>query len=424
VLVTTLLDVLLPRRLGAPFRRLVAGSWTTNLGDGIALAAGPLLVASQTHDPMLVAMAPLLQQLPWLLCGLQAGGLADRHDRRRLLVVANVARCLVLVGLVAVLALGEVSIAIVLACVFLFGLGEVFADTTAATLPPMLVAKADLGLANSRMMAGVLAINQLVGPPLGAALFAAGAVWPFAGQLLLVAVGTRVLAGLRLPEHRPEGAGGTHLRRDIADGLRWLWAHAPVRTLTLVIVLFNLTWGAAWSVLVLYATRHLEMGEVGYGLLTTAGAAGGLVGTAAYPWLERHLPLGALMKGCLLLEAGVHLAFALNRWSWLALVIMLVFGAYAFVWGSLSAAVRQRAVPPAYQGRVASVYLMGVFGGIVGGSALGGLIARQWGVVAPFWFAFVGSLIILAAMWRSLDLIVHADARALAGETDESTGPG
>lgn len=416
MLVSTVLDLLLPRRLGPQFRRLAAGSWTTNTGDGIALAAGPLLVASQTHDPLLVAMAPLLQQLPWLLFGLQAGGIADRTDRRRLLVVANLSRCLVLVGLVAVLVTDHVSIGVVLACVFLFGVAEVFADTTSSTLVPMLVAKADLGVANSRMMAGILTINQLVGPPLGAALFAAGAVWPFAAQVVLLAMGTRVLSGLRLPEHRTRGDEAPHLRRDIADGVRWLWNHAPVRTLTLVIVLFNVTWGAAWSVLVLYATQHLGTGELGYGLLTTAGALGGLVGTAAFPWLERRVPLGVLMKGCLLLEAGVHLAFALNTSAWLALVIMLVFGAYAFVWGALSAAVRQRAVPQEYQGRVASVYLMGVFGGIVVGSALGGLIAREWGVVAPFWFACVGSLVVLAFMWRSLDLIVHADAEALAAD--------
>ncbi|MGN0064929.1 MAG: MFS transporter [Nocardioides sp.] len=416
---TVLLDAFLPPRLGGQFRRLVAGSWTTNLGDGLALAAGPLLVASQTRDPLLVAMAPLLQQLPWLLFGLQAGVLADRLDRRLLLVVANLSRCVVLAVLVGVLASGQVGIGGVLAAVFALGLAETFADTTSSTLTPMLVAKKDLGLANSRMMAGILTINQLVGPPLGAALFALGAVWPFAAQTVLLVVGTMVLSGLRLPAHGRQASGAGErpgVRAEIADGLRWLWRHAPVRTLTLVIVLFNVTWGAAWSVLVLYATQHLGSGEIGYGLLVTVGAVGGLVGTTLYPWLERRVPLGGLMKGCLVLEAVVHLAFALNRWTWLAMVIMLVFGCYAFVWGALSSAVRQRAVPTEYQGRVASVYLMGVFGGIVVGSALGGLIAREWGVVAPFWFAFVGSVVILAAMWRSLDLIVHHDEQTLAAD--------
>jgi MFS family permease len=63
---------------------------------------------------------------------------------------------------------------------------------------------------------------------------------------------------------------------------------------------------------------------------------------------------------------------------WVAMLVMLVFGAYAFGWGTLSSAVRQRAVPTAFQGRVTSVYNVGVFGGMVAGSALGGVIARQF----------------------------------------------
>ncbi|MEZ5248035.1 MAG: MFS transporter [Ilumatobacteraceae bacterium] len=75
---------------------MLASSWITNLGDGVGLAAGPLLVASQTDDAFLVAMAALLQRLPWLLLGLHAGVVADRHDRRRIVVVANLARAAVL----------------------------------------------------------------------------------------------------------------------------------------------------------------------------------------------------------------------------------------------------------------------------------------------------------------------------------------
>src|SRR6187401_3402923 len=92
-------DLVAPARLGTRFRWLLASSWTSNLGDGIALAAGPLLVASETRSPALVSMAVLLQQLPWLLFGLHAGAIADRVDRLRLVVVANLLRAVVLVAL-------------------------------------------------------------------------------------------------------------------------------------------------------------------------------------------------------------------------------------------------------------------------------------------------------------------------------------
>ena len=71
-------ELVAPARLGRGFRWLLASSWIANLGDGMTLAAGPLLVASQTLNPLAIAMAALLQRLPWLMFGLYAGVLADR----------------------------------------------------------------------------------------------------------------------------------------------------------------------------------------------------------------------------------------------------------------------------------------------------------------------------------------------------------
>ena len=95
--------------MGRNFRWLLASAWITNIGDGLALASGPLLIASQTHAPFLVALAVLLQRLPWLLFGLQAGALADRLNRRVLVVAVNSARALVLVALSVSLALARVN---------------------------------------------------------------------------------------------------------------------------------------------------------------------------------------------------------------------------------------------------------------------------------------------------------------------------
>ena len=96
-----LVDAISPPRLGRSFRWMLASSWVSNIGDGISLAAGPLLVASETSDPLLVALAALLQRLPWLLFGLHAGVLADRVDRRLIVVTVDLARAAVLVGVVA-----------------------------------------------------------------------------------------------------------------------------------------------------------------------------------------------------------------------------------------------------------------------------------------------------------------------------------
>ena len=260
------------------------------------------------------------------------------------------------------------------------------------------------------LQAGFLVGNQVVGPPIGAFLFATGMAVPFVTQAVLVALSILLVARIATPKGPVRELDDTHILNDIVEGVRWLVHHAAVRTLAIVIVAFNVTWGAAWAVLVLYALDHLDMTEVGFGLLTTAAAVGGLLSTVLYGRIERRFDLGNVMRVCLLLEVVSHLGFALTNSAVVAMVLMFVFGAYAFVWGAVSQTVRQRATPMELQGRVGSVYMVCVIGGIVIGQALGGWIAETWGLTAPFWFAFVGSAVTLALVWRQLPAIAHAEA--------------
>ncbi|MEV6488245.1 MFS transporter [Actinoplanes sp. NPDC051633] len=399
-----LLESVLPRRLGTDFRRLLASSWSTNLGDGIAAAAGPLLLTRLTDDPFLISLAALLRWAPPLIFGLYAGALADRLDRRGIIVTANLLRAVILVALVAGLAAGVVTVLPALIALGLLATAEVFADGTASTLAPMLVGRDDLALANARLQAGFITLNQLVGPALGAVLFAAGVVWPFVAEAALVAAGVLVLAGISLPPYSREPSG---IRRDIAEGLRWTVRHPAVRTLSLTILIFNFTFGAAWSVLVLYATERLGLGAVGFGLVSTVSAAGGLVGVAAYGWITRRVSLGNVMRAGLILETLTHLGLALTTTPWVAMPIFFVFGAHAFIWHTTSITVRQRAVPTALMGRVNSVNTISVYGGLVVGSAIGGTLATHFGVVAPFWFAFAGSAVFVILIWRALSAVTH-----------------
>ena len=404
-----LVDTLAPARLGIGFRWLLASSWISNLGDGIAIAAGPLLVASQTRDAFLVALAALVQWLPHLLFGLYAGALSDRLDRRLIVVTVDIIRAVVLAVIATSIVTGTVSIAVVLVALFLLGSAEVFADNSSQTLLPMLVRRQDLALANARIQAGFITVNQLAGPPLGAALFAAGMAWPFIGQAILVALGALLISRVALAPHPRDPTQSTPIRRDIAEGFRWVRHHAAVRTLVLTIFTFNITFGAAWSVLVLYATRQLGLGEIGFGLLTTVSAMGGLLGTVSYGWITRRVSLGNIMRIGLIIETLTHLGLALTTVPAVAMAIFFVFGAHAFVWGTTSVTVRQRAVPTALQGRVGSVNTVGVFGGLVVGSAVGGLLAQWYGVTAPFWFAFAGSAVFVVLIWKQLAHIALAD---------------
>jgi MFS family permease len=379
----------------------------------VVLAAGPLLVASLTRDPFLVSLAVTAEFLPFLIFGLPGGAVADRMDRKRMVVGANVARAAVLLILVGTIVSGTVSIAIVLAALFALGTAEVFADSASSTLVPNLVAKDDLGIANARMQGAFILLNQLVGPPIGAFLFAVGVALPFATNAICFLAAAALIS--RIAVTMPVRTGErTSLRTDLAEGVRWLVHHPPMRTLALTIFAFNVTFGAAWGVLVLYAGERLGLGPVGFGLLTTAVAIGGIIGTVSYGALERRFALADIMRVGLLIETLWHLVFAITTSAVIAAAMMVVFGIHGFVWGTTSTVVRQRSVPNELLGRVGGVYRVAIVGGTVIGTPIGGLLAGQFGITAPFWFGFFGSAALLVILWRQFDNIVHASEAPLA----------
>ncbi len=413
-----LLESVLPSRLGRDFRWLVASSWTTNLGDGISLAAGPLLIAAETANAGLVGLAWMLSRLPWLLFGLYAGAIADRLDRRRIMMVANGLRAAVVAVFAGAIASDVVGVPAILAALFLLGVAEVFADNTASTLVPMVVATQDLTTSNARLTLGFVTLNQLVGPPLGAALFAVGLWLPFATQAVVMACGAVLISRVVGGRGRPKSAdSSTSLRGAIGEGVRWLWSHPRVRTLTILIFLFNITFGAAFSILVILSSERLGLDELGYGFLVGSAAVGGIIGATAYGWIEGRIGVVLIMRLGLIIETATHLVLATTTTPAVAFGILVLFGAHSAMWGTLSTSIRQAAVPLDFQGRVSSVYQLALQGGLVIGAGVGALVAAGLGVTAVYWFGFIGSALILAIIWTRISKIaILAPEEPPAGE--------
>jgi len=433
--VARVVNAVAPVRLGRAYRSLWSAATLTNIGDGIALAAGPLLIASQTRDPFIVSLAFFCEFLPSLVFGSFVGVIVDRVDRRRIIVLVNLARAGVLAVLSVTIASGAVSIPIILGALLLMATAETFADLAATSLLPRVVPREDLGLANARLQSAYLLMNQLIGPPVGAFLFVVGMAIPFTVDAISFAFAAVVVARIVLsgsPARDPNDAragdgeathsdlpgnaagadvtgGIASVWRELVEGFRWLMAHPPMRTLALTVVAFNVTFGAATSVLVLYAGDRLGMDSVGFGLLTTASAIGGIVGTGAYGALERRFGLANLMRGGLLIETATHLIFAVTVSPAVALSTMVVFGAHEVVWWTTSITIRQRAVPDELMGRVGGIYTVGLTGGLVIGTPIGGLLAKTFGITAPFWFGFIGSALLVIVLWREFRHIAHDD---------------
>ncbi|TDW89893.1 putative MFS family arabinose efflux permease [Kribbella pratensis] len=392
---------LVPAELGPDFRRIFPAAIISNLGDGALSAAGPLLVASITNEPAAVGAAAFVQQLPWLLFALFSGVLVDRLDRRLMIVAADTFRAIVLAALGLAVLLDTAPLWAVYLALFLLGTAETLADNASGALLVSAVPKLHLGKANARLFASGTVLQQLGGPPLGALLFAAGAGIPLVFDAVTFAAAAALIARVAVRPPLPDHSGAAVLH-EVREGVRWLWHHSGVRTLALSILVMNITFCAAFATWVLFAREQLGLSETQFGLLVSVGAVGGVLGMPTYHFLEPRVGSVTLLRAGLVIETTVHLILALTRNPWVAGATMAVFGVHAVVWGIVSTTARQLATPDALMGRVNSVYLLASVGGAAIGSALGGVLAQQYGLAAPFAIAFVAMVAMTAVAWRPL----------------------
>ena len=386
--------------LGPEYRKLWAASAVSNLGDGITLVAGPLLAATLTRDPVLVAGITFAQRLPWLLFSLPIGALVDRLDRRLVMGAMDLSR-FVLVGALglAVLA-GWATLPLLYVVFFLVGVAEIFFANASLAIMPSIVPKEQLDKANGRLFAAELATNQFAGGPIGGALFAVAATLPFlvdAGTFGVSAVLILALrGGFRVSE--PDGPRSTSLRDEIAEGMGWLLRHRLLLVMAIMLAAGNLVFSATFAVLVLFAQDVLGLGSVGYGLLLTAGGVGGFLGSLLAGRLGAWLGTGQALFLFMLLQGPAFAVVALSE-SPVVGAMMAVDGFVALAWNVLTFSLRQTLIPDRLLGRVTSVYrLVGVGAGAFG-ALIGGLLARGFGLDAPFWFA-AGVIVVVALASR------------------------
>jgi len=399
-------------RFGTTYRLLWSGTASANLADGIVLSAGPLLAAAITRDPVLVSGLVVAQRLPWFLFTLISGALVDRHDRRRIMVVANLMRACALALLAAALGAGIESLALLYAAVFALGVSETFVDNASLAVLPAIVGRDDLDAANGRIFATQSVMNELVGPPLGSVLFTVAIAAPFGGAALGFTAGALLVAGMH--GSLSGGRGDAHdMGSEISDGFRWFWRHRIIRTVALMAGGLNFFSAATLGVLVLVAQERLGVTDTGYGLLLAAAALGGVAGGWGAEPLTRRLGWGPAIFVSNLLPAIGHAGIALTTDAAVA-ALMLAFSSFAGMVGNVVvASLRQTAIPNEMLGRVTSVYRLFGLGALPLGAAFGGFTASAFGLVAPFWIA-AGCLTVMALVLLPI-LTTDAIRRARGG---------
>ncbi|WBB59183.1 MFS transporter [Streptomyces sp. WMMC500] len=389
---------------------LVAFTGLTNLADGVVKMALPLLAARAGGSPAQVTGVALAISLPWLLVALHAGVLADRVDRRRLLWVVNVLRLLVMVPLLVAAASGGLSLWLLAAAGAAVGVADVVASTAATALVPAAVPPAGRDGANAWMAGAETVFSEFAGPFVGGLLvalgagYALGATWAAyaAAALVLLLLAGRFRAGPVPYGSEPgERAPATTVNGQIAEGLRYLWRHRLLRSLSLILTVLSGTWGAWLALIPLYATRDMGLTPGEYGALLSALGIGGLLGAATVTWLGRLLGRRRVMLADLVGTAAMAAVPALTADARAVAAAAFLGGLGGTLWTVNSRTVIQRAVPDAMLGRFSSANRMFAWGAMPLGAGLVGLLAELAGPRAAFGFFAVASALTVPFFLRA-----------------------
>ncbi len=393
------------RRLGTPLPRNFRLLWTatalSNLGDGLRLVAMPLLATSVTSDPRLIAGVTVAQRLPWLFFILPGGAWADRFDRRLLRMRLDMARAAVMAVLVGAIVFDQVSIVVIYVVATLLASAEAVVDSSSMAMVPATVDGPDLERAIGRLGSTELAMNDLVGPPLGGLLFGLAIAVPFGVDALTFA-GAALVMGFMSGSYRPvqasppsSGVARPSMRESLAEGIRWLWNHRLLRTLALVSTALGTASFIGNAVFVIFATDTLELSDVGYGLLLVPGALGGIAGSLIAPRFRRF-PLRRTLPVAVVGSGASTWLMALTSSPYLVGALSAVSLGSVMVWNVLTLALRQRLIPDEMLGRVGASYRFLVYLGMPFGALAGGLLANQYGVRSAIFVS--GSVLVMVGL--------------------------
>ena len=404
------------------FAQFGAAVGLANLGDGIAVVAWAWIASLITRDPLWIAILPATLRIPWALFALPSGILADRMDRKQLIVFCDLVRAVAygIAGGAMVLSLplaepvtdgiGSAPLyCSLLSLGFIIGCAEVARDNAAQSMLPNIVHSENLERANGLLESIETVGNSMAGPALGAFIVAIFVPLPFlaiAVSLLFAALLTGSLKGNFKPAQQKKKAW----RYELMEGFRFVIGHRMLRVLVLITGFWNFFAEMSIMALVLHIQENLNAGATTYGLILAIGAIGGVVGGIVVAPLMKLLPTGVLAQWMNCAAAPMFLLIAFAPGPITVAAAMFFFYLSGIVWNTLSISYRQRVVPDEIRGRVNSVYRLFAWGmmplGLIASGAIvsmaEGPLSRDTALTMPFLVAATGVFILAAISWRRL----------------------
>lgn len=401
------------------FRRFFVGQSVSLLGDQISALALPLtaVLALHANAGQMGALTTAFL-VPNLIFSLHAGAWVDRRgQRRRVMLAADVGRCVLVGSIPLAYALGHLTWAQLYAVAFLTGTLGVFFSVAYGAMIQMLVPRSEYVRANS-LVNGSRAFSFVAGNSIGGALVALlRGPYALAADALSYLWSALFLGRMELeePPGAPAHSGG------MMAGARWIRASAVIRAELLGVATINFFNFVFFALFLLYATRALAIGPATLGLVLGAASVGTLAGSFATPRIGRSLGVGRTFAlGCFLFPAPLVLVPAAGgpRWVILASLFVseLVSGVGLMMLDIMAGTISAGLVPTELRSRVSGAFMVVNYGVRPLGTSVGGVLGSLIGLRPTLWIATLGALTGLLWILPSPIMSLHEldDAEATA----------
>jgi len=377
------------------FLKLWWGQAVSELGSGITMLALPLVAITTLHATAFqVGALNAVEMAPFLLIGLPAGTIVDWLRRRQVMVVADFGRMLALGSIPVTAAFGRLTLAQLYAVAVVAGTLTVLFDVAYQSYLPVLVPRAQLADGNSKL-AATQQLANVSGPAIGGALVSAvGAATAIAADAASYLASVLSLLWIRRPEAAPtrddELSRLRALRRDTAEGLRYVVRHRTLRMIAACTGSSNLANAMAGAVLVLYMVRKLHLSAAAIGAIFAVGSVAGVVSAVVAGRLLRLGGIGRMtVAGAFMFAVGgvfIPLATRGAGALWIVAGLTTVgFGGIVYNIGQVS--YRQAITPDRLLGRMNATMRFMVWGTLPVGALIGGALGSAIGLRPTLWVA-------------------------------------
>jgi MFS family permease len=405
-------------------RVLELGNFVSGMGTQAALVALPYQLYVQTKSPLLTGLLGAAELVPLIAMALVGGAIADRFDRRRLLLLDQIAIVLLAAGLCAAALAGEPPVWLLYVLGGLLAGAGAVQNVARSAIVPNLVAPSRLRSALA-VNYGLYQLTMVIGPGLGGLLISAGGVELAYGvdAISCAAMVAGVLAiGPQPPQRADEDEPQLGIRRSIADGLRFVRGNRALLG-SFAIDLNAMAFGMPRALFPVLAVSVYHAGASGTGLLFAAVSAGATVAALTTRWLEHVRRLGLIVIGAVAVWGLAVAAAGLVTSLWAAAAMLAIAGAADSVSAVCRSVINQSVTPDAMRGRMSAVYSLVVTSGPRVGDIESGAVASLTSArfsMASGGFACVAGVALIVLAFPQL--AAFDVERAEAGQAAEAVG--